>query len=391
MIHALKCPTCSAPLDYDDERDGPTCVCPFCANTVVVPDALRRNRGQQVVSTVTYQSGRPRRSGSAGTAIAVVGVLIALVVGIIIALGAFIADRASRIETVNVNPPPRTTLIPPVPPILPSAPTKPAFAGAVLEFGGEGIGPGLFKDARNVASDGEGNIYAADYTGGRVQVFDPQGRFITQWMADARMPLRALAADRKGTVYIVQSGRITRYEGKTGTPLGKVSYAGGDGFDDVIVTADGGLLAVYDRNTDDIVRFDSSGRTTRVIKKAISGQTDRSELNMRVAVDGLGNIYALGTFNEAVLKFTPEGRFVNKFGGSGEGAGQFRAAHAIAVDGQGRVYVSDFKGVQVFDGEGRYLDIFKPAPSAFGLSFNYDGELLVAARTKILKCLVPKP
>ena len=62
----------------------------------------------------------------------------------------------------------------------------------------------------------------------------------------------------------------------------------------------------------------------KTVRAAISGQTDRSELDMHVAADGLGNVYALGTFNEAVLKFTPEGRFVTKFGSSGDQPGQFR-------------------------------------------------------------------
>lgn len=381
MIQTLKCPSCAAPLDHDD-RDGRTTIaCPFCASTIVVPDSLRAQRNPQVVSTF----GGPRRGGS-GLGIAV-ALVIVLVVGVFSAAGIFAIRSARRATPNDVVPPPRPLFAPPVVP-GPKQPARPAFVSTVLEFGSEGIGPGMFKDARNVAVDGDGYIYAGDYTGGRIQVFDPAGKFVTQWTADPRMPLRALAADRRGTVYVVQSGKIQRFEGRTGRSLGVVEYAGGNGFDDVVVTADGGLVAVYDRNADDIVKFDSSGRVTRVIKKAISGQTDRSELNMRVAVDGLGNIYALGTFNNAVLKFTPEGRFVTQFGGDGDESGQFRAPHAIAADGQGRVYVSDFKGVQVFDSNGRYIDTFDTKPSAFGVLFNDRDELFIAARTKIIKCTV---
>ena len=45
----------------------------------------------------------------------------------------------------------------------------------------------------------------AGYVAGRVQVFDSTGTFLTQWSADPSMPLRDLAADRGGTVYVVQS------------------------------------------------------------------------------------------------------------------------------------------------------------------------------------------
>lgn len=266
--------------------------------------------------------------------------------------------------------------------------TPPGFASVLLNFGSDGIGAGQFKDARSVAVDGEGNIYAADYTGGRVQVFDANGKFITQWMVDTRMPLLRLAADRKGVVYIVQSGDIVRYEGLTGKLLGKVP-ATGRWFNDVTVTADGGLVAV--QNGQDIVRFDNSGRTLSKLEKPITEQTGDSELNGYVAVDGLGNVYELGTFNDAVFKFAPSGKFINRIGGEGEEPGLFRAAHSIAVDGQGRIYVSDVKGIQVFDTNGRYLDVFKVEGNvAFGMVFNDKNELFVAARTKIIKFALNK-
>jgi hypothetical protein len=264
-----------------------------------------------------------------------------------------------------------------------NATSRSGFASPVLSFGSDGIGAGRFKDARSVGFDGEGRIYAADYTGGRVQVFDATGKFITQWMVDAKMPLLRLTADRKGTVYVVQNGDINRYEGLTGKPLGKVE-ATGRFFKDVTVAADNSLVAV--QNGEDIVRFDSSGRQTSVIKNAISTQTDRSELHALVAIDGANNIYALGRFNNAVFKFSPAGKFINRIGDEGGEAGQFRAPQAITVDGQGRIYVSDIKGIQVFDTSGRYLDVFKVEGNvAFGMVFNDKNELLVASRTRIVK------
>jgi DNA-binding beta-propeller fold protein YncE len=263
--------------------------------------------------------------------------------------------------------------------------TSGGFATEVQRFGSEGIGPGMFKDARSVGVDGSGNIYVGEYSGGRVQVFDSAGQFQTQWMVDPKMPLRALAADRKGTVYVVQSGMINRYEGASGKLIGSIPFAGGWGFDDVVTTPDGGLLAAWYKNRDDIVRFNSSGQVTRTISQAISSITDQSELDTRVAADGLGNIYALGTFNSAVFKFSSEGKFVNKFGGSGDQPGQFRAAHAIAVDGKGRVFVSDISGIEVFDSDGRYLQTFKVDGAASGMVFNDKNELFVVARKQVMK------
>jgi LSD1 subclass zinc finger protein len=269
------------------------------------------------------------------------------------------------------------------PPTRVTTPTALPYAQPVLAFGGEGIGPGLFEDARSIAVDPDGNIYVGEYTGGRIQVFDPQGKFVTQWTVDAEMPLRGLAVDRQGIVYVVQGGQIDRYDGSSGDALGTLEYAQGWGFDDVAVVADGGLVAAWYNNRDDLVRLDDEGQLSLVIPGAISSQSGDSELNTRVAVDGLGNIYALGTFNDAVFKFNAQGRFLTRFGSAGDEPGQFRAPGSIAVDGQGRVYVGDFKGIQVFDSNGRYLELieFKGVPS--GLTFSDSGDLFVAARTQV--------
>jgi len=148
---------------------------------------------------------------------------------------------------------------------------------------------------------------------------------------------------------------------------------------------DGGLVCAWYRGRDDIVRFNAQGTPVRTIRAAVSTAADRSELNTRVAIDGRGNIYALGTFANGVFKFNPEGKFTNRFGSQGNQAGQLSAALAVAADGKGRVYVSDSKGIQVFDSEGRYLTSFKPEGVTFGMVFNDRNELLVVARNKVVK------
>ena len=381
MIHTLKCPSCAAPVDFDDKNNARTMRCPFCQNTMVVPDALRRDEAPQVV--VSTFGTRPR-SGSAKYVI--VGIFVVVLGGIF----AVVQVINSAINAARPAVPPRPNIvIPPFPPDpkKPDAtPAPPSFVNTILKFGSEGIGPGSFTDARSIAVDGEGRIYVGEYTGGRVQVFDAEGKFQTQWMVDPKMPLRGMAADRRGNVYVVQSGKIQRYEGATGKHLGELAYAEGWGFDDIVTTPDGGLVAAWRKHRDDIVRFDSDGKVSKVIRSAVSGQTDESELDLRVAVDGLGNIYALGTFTDSVFRFTPDGRYVNRFGGRGDQPGQFRSPQSIAVDNQGRVYVSDFKGVQVFDNNGRYIDVFKPTSIAFGMIFDQHNQLHIAARTQVLKC-----
>ena len=386
MIETLQCPTCGAPLDYDPHSEAETVRCPFCANTAVLPRSARPAAAPQIIIDTGFSRGVRK---TAKGAFAGVLVLILIILGFTGAIVFFVMRSVNRtVTSVTRNigiPNTRSTLAPP----SSKTPTGSGYTEPALVFGSEGIGPGNFKDARSIALDAEGRIYVGEYSGGRVQVFDSSGKFLTQWSVDPKMPMRGLASDRTGTVYVVQSGKITRYEGLTGKALGNVG-AGGGSYDDVASTADGGLVAFAQDPHDNIVRIDRSGAPTKVIRSAVSGQTDRSELEIRVAVDGLGNVYGLGAFNNAVFKFSPDGRFLTQFGSDGDEPGQFRAPGAIAVDNQGRVYVADFKGVQVFDANGRYLNTIKLKGAASGLAFNDRNELFVVARTQVYKFNVGK-
>jgi len=260
-----------------------------------------------------------------------------------------------------------------------------------LSFGGEGIGPGLFTDARSIGLDGEGRIYVGEYEGGRIQVFDPNGAFITQWYADTEFPLRGMAVRREGSVYTVQHGQIVLRDGMTGNPLGKVPYEGGDYFDDVSLLPDGGLLAAWYRNRDDLVLFDREGNRVLSIPSAASQQTGEPELSLRVAADGQGNLLALGEFSTAVFRFDSDGRFVNRFGSEGDEPGQLSAPRSIAVDGKGRVYVGDMGGVEVFGGDGRFIRRVEVDGPAYGLTLDADGRLWVANGTYVRQYEVTFP
>jgi DNA-binding beta-propeller fold protein YncE len=371
MTYTLQCPSCGAPLEYDETSERETIRCPFCESTVMLPERVRAAEAPRVV----YK--RERTSNDTAVTAGVIVAIVSVLVTGAVALFAFHqiskpdAKRAAGVANT------KNTL----------APSKPASESRTEPqpfFGSEGIGPGNFKDARSIALDAEGRIYVGEYIGGRVQVFDAAGKFLNQWTVDPKMPLRGMAADRRGTVYVVQRGEIKRYEGTTGKALGTTG-GGEGGFDDAAATADGGLVTFSYRNRDDIVRLDATGRAAKVIRSAVSGQTDRSELSIRVAADGLGQIYALGEFNNAVFKFSPDGRFLTQFGGDGDEPGEFRAPSCIAVDNKGRVYVGDFKGVQVFDPNGRYLRLIKLKGAASGLAFNDRNELFVVARTQVYK------
>ena len=384
MLKTFDCPKCGAPVSYEQDVVGAnlTARCSYCTSSLSVPDEMR-GRPAHVIPHVTIDLRDTGARATKWIALIVLIPVLGVVIGIV-ALGGFLSPLLRGGSNTGDQKP---IVMPNFP--WPTGPvtkdkakegTKP-----LLSFGSDGIGPGMFKDARSITVDGSGKIYVGEYIGGRIQVFDAAGKFLNQWTVDPKMPLRGMAADRKGTVYVVQRGRITRYEGETGKSLGELTYPGGNGFDDLTAAADGGFVAAWYGNRDDIVRFNSAGGVTRTIRAAISSTSGDSELNTRVAIDGLGNIYALGTFNNAVFKFAPDGKFLTRFGDAGNEAGQFRAAFAIAVDGKGRVYVSDIKGIQVFDSNGRYLKVFKTEGPAFDMEINDKNEMFIAARNQVHK------
>jgi len=272
---------------------------------------------------------------------------------------------------------------------------NPGFASVMFAFGNEGIGPGFFTEPWAIAIDGKGRIYVGELEG-RVQVFDSTGKFISQWNTnDSTDQIRAIAASRQGTVYAVKGNAIYRYEGETGKLLGKVQYSrqelgtGKTGkdvtrsftFSDVNTTVGGGLVASgYDSDdrSDDIILFDPKDKAILTIHNALRDHSYEGPLHPQeatscdhIAVDGLGNIYAIEQYGHAVYKFSSDGRFLNHFGKNG-----LRMTVAIAVDGKGRVYVSEqATAIWVFDSDGGYISTFNA--SARGMVFNDRNELFV--------------
>ena len=379
-MQTFDCPKCGAPVNYDPAIAS-TARCGYCSSQLAVPNPYL-NQGPRVIK-LDLGPGVASGAKKIASLALIIPILIIVFVFVIILVVFGMVTSTIRSVTAPFRTPTATRSGPGG---ARTGDAANAFARVALQFGEEGIGPGMFTDARSIGVDRNGNIYVGEYSGGRIQVFDSAGKFIRQWTTvDPKMPLRGMTVDRKGTVYVAQRGIITRYDGETGESIGTVKYSEGDGFDDVTMAPDGGLVCAWYRGRDDIVRFNAQGSVVRTIRAAVSTAGDRSELNTRVAIDGRGNIYALGTFANGVFKFSPEGKFTNRFGSQGSQPGQISAADAVAVDGKGRVYISDIKGIQVFDSEGRYLTSFRPEGVAFGMVFNDHNELLVVARNKVVK------
>ena len=294
------------------------------------------------------------------------------------------------ISTVDTTPVPTTikelTNTPEARKTPTAAPTATAgFANQVFSFGKAGAAPGSFGDVRAIAIDPvTSTIYVADYTDGRVQAFNLQGKFITQWIVPgSNLIIQGMAADHKGNLYVVASGNILVYnvQWELTTTLKPASL--NDHYEDVAVLSDGSLMVVS--RGENVVHLSTAGKVLNRFDQAISHITGKAELGSKIAVDGSGNIYLLGIFSNAVFIYNPQGKFLRRFGSDGDQPGEFRAPMALAVDAKGHIYVSDIKGVQIFSNDGSYNNVLKVNGVAFGLTFDDQGSLYLTTNQKTVE------
>jgi hypothetical protein len=264
----------------------------------------------------------------------------------------------------------------------------PGPADFAASFGGEGTGPGLFQDASGVAVDGNGIVYVSDNKARRVEKFDLSGAFLSQWSFEVGEPYGSgrIAADQAGHLYMVWGDKILVYDGADGTRLNVFSsHREGsifkDSFDDVAVLADGSILGIGGLITEDLVHFSPDGTVLARIEQPLRKQNDQSETETHLAVDGLGEIFLVGHSSNVVYHFASDGKYVNQFGSEGDASDQFdQPLGDIAIDNQSRIYIGDWKGIQVFEPTGRYVGrISKRANVVPGeLAFSEQNDLFVA-------------
>jgi DNA-binding beta-propeller fold protein YncE len=103
----------------------------------------------------------------------------------------------------------------------------------------------------------------------------------------------------------------------------------------------------------------------------IIGQRAESVLRFpeAVAVDGQGNVYVADQLSYVVQKFTADGEFESEWGSYGGGHGQFGPIGGLATDAAGNVYVVDssHNRIEKFDPSGQFLTAWGHRGSALGL------------------------
>lgn len=350
------CPTCGAALPVPD---AVSVRCEYCGSNVLVPPEYRTGKRHTAapamviqlpeVSEVELASSRRNASRVAMVIIAVVAVAViagfALAAAGIFTTAKFVDKSLNSVTTQAAIAQP--TLATPVP-VTPSATPLPPIS-VDLKFGGQGTGAGQFDDPRYIALDGDNNIFIADYSDGRIQKFDPGGKFLQQINVEPdrnqNTIIRDMVTDYGGGLYIVRGGDILVYDTKDGklvhTIPGKFPELR---FDKLAIDAANNLYGVSEgAGFFDLIKMDSQGKQIWKKSNFLDGVVKKgnSAYVSRIAVDGLGNIFILNESAAEVYKFDTQGNFLDRFGSKGRGLQQFNSPDAMALDGSGRLFVVD--------------------------------------------------
>lgn len=261
-----------------------------------------------------------------------------------------------------------------------------------------------------VTIDAQGNFYVGDVGNHRIEKFNNQGKALLAWgspgsgdgqfgvdFGGPNLPLN-IAIDSRGNIYVSDpgNGRVQKFDpaghfllkwsslGVGAGQLGSFASAGGQGgmavdpFDNVWV---------IDQGSSRVEKFDSQGRFLDFFGSSGAGTGQFATPN-GIAIDRQGNIFVTDEFR--TQKFDKTGHFVSQFG---------NGARGIAIDQQGNVYLSGTKDQRIwkFDNNGNWLyewggagsadGLFAPLGGLSGLAVDGQGNIFVAdaANTRIQK------
>ena len=234
--------------------------------------------------------------------------------------------------------------------------------------------------------DGSGNLYIADMSNHRIRKVDASsgnistvaGNGTSGFSGDggaataARLSNPAdVAVDGSGNLYIADyfSNRIRKVDssGNISTVAGGGSFGSGNAAtaaqlrNPLGVAVDGsGNLYIADRNNNRIRKVNSSGNISTVAGTGTSGSSGdgaaatAAQLNWPegVAVDGSGNLYIADTYNHRIRKVDSDGNISTVAGGGASLANGIAATTArlsfpnrVAVDGSGNLYIANTRGI----------------------------------------------
>lgn len=197
-----------------------------------------------------------------------------------------------------------------------------------LGTGGATAEPGGFHEPHFVAPNEKlGLIYVADTHNNRLQVFDMKGKLIkVLGKAGMRGPgeymfCNGVTFDEQDNLYAFNwtGGYINMYNPKlehTGT-FGRVGKKPGEFNDAYSLVYHDGSFWVADSFSNRLQQFSKDWKVIKVVGGKEGAGDDEMCLPTDLDFDAEGNIYVADWKNERVLKLDPDGKFVREWGGGG--------------------------------------------------------------------------
>ncbi|MEO6666078.1 MAG: hypothetical protein ABIO65_04805, partial [Nitrospiria bacterium] len=216
-----------------------------------------------------------------------------------------------------------------------------------------------------VTEDREGMTYVADSQLNRVLVFDRQGAFQREFVADGDAVRIAGLAYHPGrdALYVSDAGghRMLIY-GRDGRKLGGFGERGpGEGAFNfpTHLTVDGaGRLYVTDAMNFRVQVLEPDGTWIRSIGQL--GETIGSFSKPKgVGLDRHGDVFVVDGLYDTVQIFNPAGELLMNFGSAGTTEGAFWLPTGVAVDRRDRIYVADTYNARV-----QVFRLISPEPQA---------------------------
>jgi hypothetical protein len=238
----------------------------------------------------------------------------------------------------------------------------------LTQWGSNGTGPSQFDSPYGVSVDISGNVYVADSLNYRIKKFSSDGSFLTAWgtrgsgNGQFEMPID-IAFDASGKVYVIEyaTNRIQKFE-PNGTFLVKWgTYGTGDGQLAFPIGMDAdsyGNLYVADTGNDRIQKFGPPFGLVFLAEWGTEGAGNgQFENPFGVAIGASDIVYVADTINHRIQKFDSTGVFLAKWGTNGSGDGELSSPYGVAVDASGNIYVADSYNhrIQKFSSSGTYL------------------------------------